>query len=203
MSHERRAELLPVIARAFVELGFRKATTAELARRCRVRENILFRLWTDKKAMFIASIEHVYSLSESIWMKVLAADPSCRNPAELLLRYESVHQGEFGNYRIIFAGLNEIEDPDIRVSLRNMFLRFHSFISNLVRETFVNQAGDPSRNPEMLAWALIGLGTVTNITRDLDVATPDERQQLMLHVGGMLLELQGESRIHDSRRRKP
>ena len=38
---EKRRELLPVIARAFAELGYRRATTAELARRCGVRENIL------------------------------------------------------------------------------------------------------------------------------------------------------------------
>ena len=34
---QRRKQLLPVIARAFAELGYRRATTAELAQRCKVR----------------------------------------------------------------------------------------------------------------------------------------------------------------------
>ena len=41
-SAERRRELMPHIARAFAELGYRRTTTSELGRRCRVRENILY-----------------------------------------------------------------------------------------------------------------------------------------------------------------
>ena len=41
---ERRRELLPLVAEAFSELGYRRATTAELAARCGVQENILYRL---------------------------------------------------------------------------------------------------------------------------------------------------------------
>ena len=59
-SAQRRRELTPIVARTFAELGFRRTTTAELARRCGVRENVLYRLWPDKKAMFIAAIEYVY-----------------------------------------------------------------------------------------------------------------------------------------------
>ena len=56
-SAEKRNELLPIIAETFTRLGFRRTTTAELAKRCKVRENILYRLWPDKKAMFIAAID--------------------------------------------------------------------------------------------------------------------------------------------------
>ena len=48
---ERRAEFIPILANAFAELGYRRATTAELARRCDVQENILYRLWPDKRSM--------------------------------------------------------------------------------------------------------------------------------------------------------
>ena len=43
-SPEKIKELLPVVARAFAELGYRRTTTADLARRCGVRENVLYRL---------------------------------------------------------------------------------------------------------------------------------------------------------------
>lgn len=36
---EKRRELLPTVARAFAELGYRRATTAELARRCGVPDH--------------------------------------------------------------------------------------------------------------------------------------------------------------------
>ena len=57
-SNEKRRQLLPVVARTFAELGYRRVTTAELAKRCNVRENILYRLWPDKKAMFVAAIDY-------------------------------------------------------------------------------------------------------------------------------------------------
>ena len=69
-SQERRETLLPRLARAFAELGYRRTTTAELARRCRTRETTLYRLWPDKKAMFIAAIRYVYDLFESTWRQL-------------------------------------------------------------------------------------------------------------------------------------
>ena len=38
---QRRRELAPLLARAFAELGYRRATTAELAVRCGVQEKAL------------------------------------------------------------------------------------------------------------------------------------------------------------------
>ena len=61
---EKRDELLPAMAQTFTELGYRRTTTAELSRRCRVQENILYRLWPSKKGMFLAAIDFVYEFSE-------------------------------------------------------------------------------------------------------------------------------------------
>ena len=127
-SAQRRQEFTPIIARAFAELGYRRTTTAELADRCGVRENILYRLWPDKKAMFIAAIEYVYGLSAQTWEKLLEKGGDKPGAARRLLDYESVHHGEFGLYRIVFAGLSETDDPEIRQALRHMYDRFHRFI---------------------------------------------------------------------------
>ena len=70
-SQERRAELLPVVAAAFAELGYRRASTAELAERCGVRVNVLYRLWPDKRAMFVAAIHHVFDGSLATWEALL------------------------------------------------------------------------------------------------------------------------------------
>jgi len=85
---EKRRELLPIVARAFSELGYRRATTAELARRCGVRENILYRIWADKKAMFIEAISYVYELAAGIWIAQARKSPPGSEVAALL-DYES------------------------------------------------------------------------------------------------------------------
>ena len=76
-----------------------------LARRCGVQETILYRLWPDKKAMFIAAIEWVYDLSTRTWEDLLAGGAAKKSAAERLLDYEATHHGEFGLYRIVFAGV--------------------------------------------------------------------------------------------------
>ena len=67
------------------DLGYRRATTAELARCCVVQENTLYRLWPDKRAMFIAALDFVYQLSEETWTGLLEHASGDVSPAELIL----------------------------------------------------------------------------------------------------------------------
>ena len=186
--NEQREELLPVVARAFSELGYRRATTAELAKRCGVRENILFRLWPDKKQMFIATIEYVYQLSEQTWSKhVGKSAPAAR--LKDLLDYEAEHIGEFGHHRIIFVGLSEAHDPEIRAALARMYGRFHTFIREHLQAR-KRAPGEGARGPdaEVAAWALIGLGTLATISRELRLVSPALRKRLLKEVGGFLID---------------
>jgi len=184
---EKRRELLPIIARAFAELTYRRATTAELGKRCRVRENILYRLWTDKKAMFIAAIDYVFDLSAQTWGKLLIECRSPKEGAKQLLDYEARHHGEFGLYRIIFAGLSETDDTEIRNAMQRMFERFQKFIASQV--TASRRPGDNIRLPEpaLTAWAILGLGTAANITRELQLLNDRQRHALIGKVGELLL----------------
>ncbi len=187
-THEKRIRLLPIVARAFAELGYRRATTAELARRCRVRENILYRLWPDKKAMFIASIDYVYAQAASTWREVLSQTDHNAGAAERLLKHEADHQGELGLHRIIFAGLSEIDEPEIHEALRKMYGRFHRFIRGQIAAH--RDGGPKSGFPDetVSAWAIVGLGTVADIGRELGLLTDRGRKRLLGEAGRLLLD---------------
>jgi len=179
---------LPIVARAFAELGYRRTTTAELAKRCKVRENILYRLWRNKKAMFVASIEFVYALSAETWQRLLAEADDGNRSAERLLQYESEHHGESGLQRLVFAGLSETNDPAIRLALRTMYRRFHRFISEQI-----SAYRDDDRRPlrpgvALSAWAIIGLGTLASIVQELKLLKSSERKRFMADVGHLLIE---------------
>jgi AcrR family transcriptional regulator len=183
---ERRRALLPIIARTFTELGYRRTTTAELAKRCHVRQNILYRLWADKKAMFLAAVDYVYEFSEATWLHLLETGRG--SPARRLLEFESEHLGEFGHYRIIFTGLAETDDADIRDALRRTFARFQRFlVAQIVAH---RRSGAKRRGPsaESAAWAAVGLGTVANIGRELGLLDDAARGRLLAEVGRVLLE---------------
>lgn len=184
---EKRQQLLPVLAKAFAELGYRRATTAELARRCGVRENILYRMWPDKRAMFIAAIGHVYDSSQRTWSALLAQG-GAGTPAERLLAYESRHHGEFGLYRILFAGLSETDDAEIRASLSLTFSRFQKYLSERIAEHRAASNSDAAPDPAQSAWAVVGLGTLANIGAELGLFSPPARSNLLADVGRLLLE---------------
>ena len=184
---QRRRELLPVVARAFAELGYRRTTTAELARRCEIQENILYRLWPDKKAMFLAAIEYVFAAAAETWQQLLERDGRSRTPAERLLAYESQHHGEFGLYRIVFAGLSETDDPEIRKTLRRMYGRFHEFIRDQLRAHRRAKCLRPA-DEDLAAWAVVGLGTVANIGRELGLVDAKRRRRLIASIGRLLIE---------------
>lgn len=199
LTAEKRRDLLPVIARAFTRLGYRRTTTAELAKRCGVRENVLYRVWPSKKAMFLAAIEYVYDYSEDTWLRLLAGERRDGGTARRLLEFESTHHGEFGHYRILFTALGETDDPDIRAALERVYTRFHRF---LVAQILAHRGGERSApatravsaknrrgvSAELSAWALIGLGTVANICREVSLISAADRRRMIAEVGRTLLE---------------
>ncbi len=192
LSEEKRAKFLPVIARCFVEQGYRRTTTAELAAACEVQETILYRLWPGKKEMFLAAIEYVYQLSAGTWREILERPAKGvekgESSAERLLEYESRHLGEFGLYRIYFAGLTETDDPDIRAALRRMFQSFHEEISLRIGEHRRGRRSRSAIEVEQAAWAFLGLGLVANLSRDVKLFGEKKRRSLMSRVGRLLLE---------------
>jgi AcrR family transcriptional regulator len=185
----QRKKLLPVVTRTFAELGYRRTTIAELALRCGVQEPILYRLWRDKKAMFLGAIAFVYENSAATWTSLIrdSAESGGKGVAARLLDYEARHHGELGLYRIIFAGLTESDDPEISRAVALMYRRFHRFLTAQIGMHRKRRRG---REPadELAAWGLVGLGTVVNIIREFGLATGAERGRLFTEVGRLLLD---------------
>ncbi len=187
-SAERREELLPILAEAFAQAGYRKATTAELARRCGVQETILYRLWDDKKAMFLAVIDHVFERSLSVWEALLAGPGPKGTGAERILAHEATHHGEFGLYRVLFTGLDEIDDDEVRRHLRATYRRFQRYIRDRIVEHRASRGIRSGVDPDAAAWAVLGLGTISSIGREVGLLSSAARRELLSEVGRTLLE---------------
>ena len=112
---EQRKELLPIVCQVFSELGYRRTTTAELAKRCGVRENILYRLWEDKKAMFLAAIDDIFERRAEKWAETLPTIPVRNRPGAISrLRGQAPRGIRF--LSSCFHGLSESDDTEIRAA---------------------------------------------------------------------------------------
>lgn len=187
LSAQRREELIPAVAATFAEFGYRRTTTAVLAERCGVQETILYRLWPDKRAMFTAAIEHVSEHSQRVWEQELQGNASAKTAAEAVLDYEAVHLGEFGLYRILFAGLSETDDAAILAAMRAAYRSFHAFLLARIRDHRQRRDARGLPDAELTAWAMLGLGTVVNLGRELDLLSAKERAELLRTAGRRLL----------------
>jgi AcrR family transcriptional regulator len=189
---QKRNELLPVVSEAFSELGYHRATTAELAARCGIQENVLYRLWTDKQEMFIASIEFLRRSRLKMWNDFASADEAVHSTAERMLESEAQQVGELKLHRLIFAALAETDDPRIKHAVRQMYRQYQRALTKAISAH--RQKKDKSLpSAGLSAWAAIGLVTVINIIAELDLVSRRERKQLFSDVAGYLLD--GEPRV--------
>jgi len=182
---EQRKKLLTIVCQTFRDLGYRRTTTAELARRCRVRVNILYRLWPDKKAMFLAAIDDIFQSRAEKWGQILADLPDPARRVERLIAYETQHQGEFGFYRVIFTALAETDDDEMREALIRMYRHFHELVLKQI-------STGPEGNPNGVlagdaAWGLIGLATISNIIVELNLLGPRQRERMFAAVAKSLI----------------
>lgn len=185
---EQRKRLLPILCQVFSELGYHRTTTAELAQRCRVRENILYRLWRDKKAMFLAAIDDIFRRRAERWGEILANRPTPELAAEALVAHEAKHQGEFGFYRVVFTALIEADDPEIRDAITGMYRRFQELIRKLIDASREGEKKTPELSGDAAAWAMIGLATVSNIIRELELLRPRQREEMFAATAKSLLK---------------
>ena len=185
---EQRKRLLPIVCEVFSELGYHRTTTAELARRCGVRENILYRLWQDKKAMFLAAIDDIFRSRAERWGEILAERPTPEEASAALVAYEAKHQGEFGFYRVVFTALVEAQDPEIREAITGMYLRFHDLIQQLVDTSRKGEKQSPGLGADETAWAMIGLATVSNIIRELGLLRARQREAMFVATAESLIK---------------
>lgn len=189
----REEELLPKLALAFGAGGYRRTTTAELAKVCGLQETQLYRLWPSKKAMFLAVVGYLFELETADWKRTLdaARGGESRDAIAAILDAEGRERGRSGLHRITFAALSESDDPEIADAVRQMYRQFHRFIRDALKARHAERPGDASAvpDPALAAWAMIGLGTVTNIGREFDLFTPAAQRKLMKQIG---LYLAGE-----------
>lgn len=174
---EQRRRLLPIVSRAFSELGYHRATTAELARRCGVRENILYRLWADKRAMFLAVIADMFRSRAEQWTDLLADERTPEEAVSKLIAYETEHLGRFGLYRVLFTALTEPDDPEMQSAIRRLYRQFHKRISELI-ESRRTPGVTPKLPGDTAAWSVMGLATIANIIRELDLLPARTRKAM-------------------------
>jgi len=137
--------------------------------------------------MFLAALDQVFAESETVWERVARETRRGESSAQRLLAHEAEHHGEHRLYRIVFAGLSETDDPLIREALAGLYGRFKRLIQAQLELHRKGRKRAAGVDPALAAWAIVGLGTVANIGRELELLKARERARLLGEAGTRLL----------------
>lgn len=156
-AEDRRRQLLEVAAELFAKLGYRGATTAELARAAGITEPILYRHFQNKLDLFTTLIYEVGDEVIAAWELALAdVDEPARRLKILLGANPATHERGRGVYRVIFQAMTEAEgDPSIADALCKHITKLHGFVKVELTRLQKARAVRDDEPASALAWVLI------------------------------------------------
>ena len=76
--------------------------------------------------------------------------------------------------------LVEADDPEIREAITGVYRRFHELIHRLIDASREGEKKSPGLSADATAWAMIGLATVSNIIRELELLRPRQREDMFV-----------------------
>jgi AcrR family transcriptional regulator len=156
---QRRQQLLDCAAELFADLGYARATTAQLAKAAGVTEPILYRHFASKRDLFVALIDRTSDDTIHEWEADLAEAKDPAHRLRLLLDDNPmVKPGGQSAYRVILQAMTEVDDPLIKDALDRHMKRLHAFIAAEIRRAQETHRVTARFSADIIAWMLIYLG---------------------------------------------
>ena len=89
---------------------------------------------------------------------------------------------------MVFTALVEVDDPDIRAAITDMYRQFHERIRTLVQTGRKGAKRPVGLSDDATAWAMIGLATVSNIIRELGLLSSRQREDMFTKTAKSLIQ---------------
>lgn len=187
-AEERRAQILRCATAVFARSNYRVAGMAEIAKEAGISEPTVYKHFTSKKQLFLTILDRVGESTLRHWQDLASDAP---DPLALLRRigtsqYEIVLKRP-DTLKIQFQALSEVEDDDIRATLRRHFAAYADFLTEALdagkRERLL--AGD--LDVTSAAWQLISVGFTLNLASLLGFEQEFSRERMQLMGDRMIL----------------
>src|SRR3990170_7317615 len=134
-AHDRRSQIIETARQVFAAQSYAKVGTADLAKAAGVSEPALYRYFSGKKELFLATLRSTGPKLLEIWQSI-ASD--VEDPLETLwsigVHYYDHLQSHSGNMKLQFQAVSEVDEPEIRAALRENFAAFVDFVADTLDE---------------------------------------------------------------------
>ena len=166
---KRRRQIIESARGVFASQSYAKVGTADLAKAAGISEPGLYRHFTGKKDLFLATIRATGPRLLKIWEEI-----SCdyEDPIESLwaigVYYYDHLESHSANMKLQFRALSEADDPDIREALRDNFEAFVDFVADTLDEGKARGVVRSEVDSRLIAWQFLGIGMTMDLMHMLE-----------------------------------
>lgn len=177
---ERRLHLIETAIRLFTDGSYRGTTTAEIARAAGVSEPILYRHFASKRALYLATLEHVWAKTREGWERNLdQASDACAAIEAIGKGHVSVRSPKLQLAELWVQALSEASaDPELRRHLRRHMREVHDFVAGLIRRGQEEGAIVAERDADSEAWIMLAGGILGMVGRRVGLLDDTELAEI-------------------------
>ena len=178
-AQHRRRLIIESAREVFAGQSYAKVGTADLAKAASVSEPALYRYFSSKKELFLATLRSTAPKLLDIWQSI-ASDVDY--PLEILwsvgVHYYDHLQSHSGNMKLQFQAVSEADDPEIRQALRENFASFVNFITETLEEGKRRGIIRRDIDSRMVAWQFLGIGFTLDLMHLLGFSSETDRGKM-------------------------
>jgi AcrR family transcriptional regulator len=161
---KRRRQIIDSARGVFASQSYAKVGTADLAKAAGISEPGLYRHFSGKKDLFVATIRATGPRLLQIWEEI-AVDYD--DPLETLwaigVYYYDHLESHSANMKLQFRAISEADDPEIRDVLRENFEAFVQFVTDTLEEGKSRGIVRRDVDSRMIAWQFLGIGMTLDL----------------------------------------
>lgn len=161
---KRRRQIIETARGVFAAQSYAKVGTADLAKAAGISEPALYRHFTGKKELFVATIRATGPRLLQIWEEI-ACD--YEDPIETLwaigVYYYDHLESHSANMKLQFRALSEADDADIQSALHDNFEAFVQFVADTLDEGKARGIVRREVDSRMIAWQFLGIGLTLDL----------------------------------------
>ncbi|WJH30282.1 TetR/AcrR family transcriptional regulator [Paenibacillus sp. CC-CFT742] len=166
-SVNRRNDIISAAIDVFAEIGYYRATTAQVAERAQISQPYIFRFFKTKEALLLSALEVSWTRVIDSFRQVVETAASDQLERELIEAYEKIlesHQSEI----LLQMQAQTIQEDVIRQAMQKGFSEVRTMVLNAF-----SQAGIAEAKQRTLIFLAIGM--LCNVSIALDMPELKER----------------------------
>ncbi|GED68212.1 TetR family transcriptional regulator [Brevibacillus reuszeri] len=160
-SVNRKTEIISAAIEVFAEIGYYRATTAQVATRANISQPYIFRFFSTKEALLLAALEVSWARVIESFRKVVESASPEQLETDLIRAYSDI-LNSYQNEMLLQMQAQTIQEDAIREAMRHGFGEVRGMVLDAFRAAEIS-------NPEERTLLFLARGMLCNISAALNM----------------------------------